>query len=432
MEHLSVVSEAVPDAADIYHACLHGAVGTEPVPVSVDHLPAVLTDTALVQIILLSVQRLPAGQHDAFTVHVEPVRSVPDPARHHASVRVEAVPSVVDLFPADPHDAGTDVEIVRFPVQSLPSPVDGPVVLHPVGIAAVEDQLVLLHAVIAVPVPFAADLSPGVRRAMRGEILILEVDVDAAVDSGNDPRFGALPHDRIFILQFALVGGAPDRILSEGVHVQLVGEPVIVGVEDGIIAGVADLFAESVHDRRDLFLGAGSQGLRVLRVKSDGIGDGIILDKVDDKVRLSLSHRHGGGVGVNVNADLDPGGVGIVRVLPEQRIHLVLVARAQHDEIHVIRMRRLPVDFSLPVRDINTAVQNAADGVAVFKQAVDTGGDPGQLVRGKALKRQRESQRRGKQNRAETFPFQVHLYELLPEKRVLRVQERRPPRADAA
>src|SRR5699024_7177320 len=111
----------------------------------------------------------------------------------------------------------------------------------------------------------------------------LKIDVRVAVHAGNLPGAGGLPHGGVLVGGNAAVAGDP-HVVIDGTQVNLVGQPVVVGVDHGIIAGVLDLAAEGVDNLTDLGGRQGAQGSIVLHVEGHGVGDGVILDQIQDEI----------------------------------------------------------------------------------------------------------------------------------------------------
>ena len=350
---------------------MHDAVRPDRVVLAVVlHDEIMLHDAVRTEVVEDFIDVLDACQHDAVAVDVIPASVIVDPSARRGAVGIEIVPFAVQLLPAGAHHAAFLVEVTLLPVDSDPAVGDLSVGIHVVGIFSVVDQRVLLHPVVLIVIILAVDLSPEVRRTVGGKILELKVDVHAAFDSRDIAGLCPLPHHCLGLGVFPLIGGDPERILGQGVHVQLCLHPVFVGIKNGEVPCVADLFAEGVHDVGDLVLRLQAQRFGIFRVESHRIGDGDVLDQIQDKVRFLLRHFHGSGIRVNIHADVYAGGLGAPHVLPEQRVHLAAVAGAQHDEVDVVCLRGLPVDITLVVGDVHAAAHDAGDRLSFFKELV--------------------------------------------------------------
>ena len=91
----------------------------------------------------------------------------------------------------------------------------------------------LLHFVVFIVIPVSSDISPLVSRNQGRKIFVGKVDVHIAGDSAKTSRCCSLPHGNVGI-ECAHHRAADIVVL--GTHINFVGEPVVVGIDHGIIA----------------------------------------------------------------------------------------------------------------------------------------------------------------------------------------------------
>ena len=216
----------------------------------------------------------------------------------------------------------------------------------------------LLHFVVFIVIPVSADISPLVCRNQGRKILVGKVNVYIAGDSGDTSAVGSLPHGSFGVGVAHIVPGNPD-VIGHGVHVNFIGEPVVIGVDHGIIACIPNLPAESIDH--------GTEGrrrecahLRGLHIENDRIGDGIVLNQIQNKISLLFSHLRGCGIGVNISANLQPCISGAGSIGLKKRIHRIIVSGSKHDKLNVIGSYRIPVNALL--RDINPSGGHSGNG----------------------------------------------------------------------
>ena len=322
------------------------------------------------------------------------------------------IPLAVNLLPADAHLAVCGIKVALGTIDLFKTAGEhGAVVLHIVGGLAVKYQRVLLHAVVLIVVPDTVELFPAVRRNFIREVHELEVNVHIALHARHTAGVRALPHHIAVVLRHALVGGDPDRVLRERVHIEFVLQPVVVRVEYGVVARIADLLAKGVDNLGHLIFRESTERFFIFRVEGNRIGDGIVLDELQNEVRLLCRLLGCGRIGVNVGAQFDACLDGIVRVLAELRVGVPFVAGAEHHEVHIVRGCFLPVDIALPVTHIHTAVSNAVNRGTSVKETVSAFRLAGQLIC--AVGAQAERKEQGSAQRCGREPFDRSLHESL-------------------
>ena len=408
---VAALSEVVPLAVKLLPAGQHPAVRPEIVAEIVDCLPALLRDAVVAEEVPVAFQHEPAGLHRAVEVQVVEAAAVIEPSGLHGAVRRgivefaavgnpadfegtalgEVIPLAVNLPPAEPHFAARRLKVALGTIDLFKAAgVNRAVVLQIVGVLAVENQRILLHAVVFVVVPDAVKLFPAVRRNLVREVDKLEVNVHIALYARDRAGVRALPHHIAIILRRPLVGGDPDRVLRERGHVEFVLNPVVVRVENRIVTGVADLLAEGVYNRRNLRFRKRAERFLIFRVKGNRVGNRIVLDELQNEVCLLLGLFGRGRVGVDVGTDFDTGFYGLLGVFAKLRIGVPFVAGAEHHKVHIVRARLIPVDVALPVAHIHAAVQHAVNRGAPVKEAIRTAALTAQFCISGAVRAQAE------------------------------------------
>ena len=383
--HCAVAAHEIPVSAVLQPAGVHHAVAVGIIPGAVRVDPALGQSAAAVQIVPLVVLVGPARGHTPAVLQEEAFAALIQPAgTHHGGVMIHEIPGPVIVHPAGGRRAGA-AQVIPFTVLILPAVLhlSGAVVqiialaglrkpallgksvpIHVVPAVAVVDPGVLLHGVVLIIVSVPADGPPQVGRYDAGEILKLEIDVHIAADSVHRAGAGGLPHHRGGVSIHRIVPGHPHRIIHQG-HIQLVLQPVFIGIDNRIIPCVLDPLAERVCNGRQLLLGERALGA-VLHVKGHGVGNRVVLDQIQDKIRFLDRHLGVERQRIDVHADLNPRVVGLLDILVEIRIHRALGTRPQHDEGNVVRRHLPPVHIPLPAGDVDSPVQHVGDGGAVM------------------------------------------------------------------
>lgn len=132
-------------------------------------------------------------------------------------------------------------------------------------------------------------------------------------------------------------------------------QPVFICIDHRIISCILNPLTERVDHVADLRLRQGSQRISILGIKDNREGDRIILDKIQDKIRLLLRHFDRSRIRINVRAQPQPCLARICRVHSEKRIHITAEPGCQHRKLYIIRCHLAPIYILLPVRYIHAA-----------------------------------------------------------------------------
>lgn len=140
-------------------------------------------------------------------------------------------------------------------------------------------------------------------------------------------------------------------------HVDLIADPVIIRVDHRIISSRLHLLTECVDNIRDL---CRSQAVHFLRfhIEDHRVGDWIIFDEIQDKIRIRFRHRCSRRVGIKVNTDAESRRRCPAHIRIKIRIHRIVVPRSDHRELDIISGDRGPVDILLPLGNIDTPGQD--------------------------------------------------------------------------
>ena len=140
-------------------------------------------------------------------------------------------------------------------------------------------------------------------------------------------------------------------------HIDLIADPVVVGIHHRIISGRLNLLTERVYDIRDL---GRRQPVHFLRfhIEDHRVGDWIILDEIQDKIRVGFRHRCSRRVGIKVNTDAESRRRCPTHIRIKIRIHRIVVPRSDHRELDIIIGDRGPVDILLPLGNIDAPGQD--------------------------------------------------------------------------
>ena len=135
-------------------------------------------------------------------------------------------------------------------------------------------------------------------------------------------------------------------------HIDLIADPVVVCIHHRIISGCLNLLTERVYDIRDL---GRRQPVHFLRfhIEDHRIGDRIILDEIQDKIRIGLGHRCSRCVGIKVNADAEARRRCPAHIRIKIRIHRIVIPGTDHRKLDIISGNRGPVDILLPLGNID-------------------------------------------------------------------------------
>ena len=266
--------------------------------------------------------------------------------------------------------------------------------VHVIPAIAIVNPGVLLHHIILIVIPVLANLSPRVSRNNRGVILKLEIDIHISGNAVYRASVCGLPDRRTVISIHHIVPGNP-HIIIEGIPVNFIVQPVLVGINHGMIAGILNLFAERIDNLADLLRWKCTQRSRILRIEGNRVGNRIVLHQLQNKISLLLRHLHAGGVGVDIGSQLHTGCIGCVCIFPEIGIYLSLVSGSQHNEIHIVSSYLVPVHILLPVRYVNSSSEYACDRGAVRHLIHISGALPGSRISRQRLKPHRGSQNPG-------------------------------------
>ena len=140
-------------------------------------------------------------------------------------------------------------------------------------------------------------------------------------------------------------------------HIDLIADPVIIGIDHRIISGCLDFFTECVDNIRKL---RRSQIVHLLcfYVEDDRIGDRVVFDKVQDKICVGFRHRSCCRVGVEINADPETSSGRPAHVCLKIWVYRVVVAGSDHRELDIISGDCRPVDILLPLGNIDAPRQD--------------------------------------------------------------------------
>jgi len=193
-------------------------------------------------------------------------------------------------------------------------------------------------------------------------VLVGDIGIDIAVDAAYLTSGRTLPHT-----EGSGIGrsGSPlcqpvIKTLQLGI-VEVVLQPVEIAVQGAVETGLFDGVTESDdHIRQDSFSEA-LLGL-VLQVKGYRIGEDafIFLENTHDIGSFLFCSGHGGSVGIEIAADVDSGLESVCHVLLEVTVEAAgiaisgAVAEADHSKLHAVRFDLVPVDFALPLGNIDT------------------------------------------------------------------------------
>ena len=244
-------------------------------------------------------------------------------------------------------------------INTGPDPGDGVVGGHTafqVGRAALAEGIREIHA---------GDMEIGSLRAGKRAVPVVHIHI--AADAGDGALVRVLPH----LIGFAVPGlGSipcdPAVPLVIGRVRQIVGPPVVVGINTNLVACALDDVAENLGVAQDVGLGAAIEDGLVLQIQINGQVGIIALDQAQHMVGLTAGLGIGQGVGVDVDTEGDTQtgtGIGIgPPLLVILTGHIIAVAAADDGEINVGR-NGIPVDDSLMMADINAVVDILAGRV---------------------------------------------------------------------
>ena len=362
--HLAVFIHIVPVSLCLGPSRRHCAVRLEIISGSIQFLPAGYHGPAGAEIISGSVQIKPAGLHHAASIHVIPGTVYVAPAGSHQTCGLKIIPTVLQLLPAHCHLSRGLIQIIASLRHGHPAKNRIPAFIHVVPALAVIDPGLLLHHIVFVIITVPGNGPPGIIGNYACIILKKEVNVNVSIYSVYGAGIGSLPHRRIFKGIHGIIPCHPDIVIQHR-QVNLVGQPVFIGIHHGIISRVFDLFAESIDHLTDLRRRQGSQSVIILRIKSHRIGNRIILDQFQNKIRLLLRHLHRRGIRINICSDLQTGFPGLLGIYREIRIYRAAKPGSQHGKGYIVSGHLLPVNVHLPVRYIDSSGNGPVNGCSV-------------------------------------------------------------------
>ena len=143
-------------------------------------------------------------------------------------------------------------------------------------------------------------------------------------------------------------------------HIDLIGQPIVIGIHHRIIARQLNFLAECI-DHSCQVCRRKCAHLRRFHIDHNRIGDRIIFDQIQNKICLCFRHRNGSRVRINISTDFQTCIVCIDRIGSEIRIHFIVISSAQHNERNIICRYFFPVNGLFPMRNINASVQHTCD-----------------------------------------------------------------------
>ena len=168
-------------------------------------------------------------------------------------------------------------------------------------------------------------------------------------------------------------------------HIDLIADPVVVCIHHRIISGCLNLLTERVYDIRDLGRGQPVHFLR-FHIENHRVGDRIILDEIQNKIRVGLRHRCSRCVGIKVNTDAEPRRRCPAHICIKIRIHRIVIPGTNHSKLDIISGNRGPVDILLPLGNIDAPRQDPGEHGTVASdigagRVLLPGGRPGRECR---------------------------------------------------
>ena len=367
--HISIGIEVIRHIVDGLPSGDHSAVGLHIIVFSVQVQPAAHQPPIAGKVIERAVHFPPSGDHGSVALQIIVVGADPEPSGNHGpvqkiipfpiilepfaghpSVCLQIVPLTVNGLPPGHHLSGFRKQIIIGIIQQQPSLILGAVRIHIVPALSVVDPAGLLYIILII-IPFPVDQPPSVSRKLGRQILEDKVDIHISVDAVDLALVGGLPHSCARVGWFCVIPGHPHIIRNLG-HIDLLGKPVIIGVDHGVVSGGLHLLTECVDHIRQL---GRSQSAHFcgFHIQHHRIRNWIVLDQIQNKICLRLRCGRCGGVRINISAYLQSRIEGVYCVDAEIWVHLVVIFGSQHNELHIVRRHGVPVDGLLPVGNIN-------------------------------------------------------------------------------
>ena len=284
----------------------HGAVSVHIMPSAFRSDPARSHPAGTVQIICTALILQPSGLHGSRSpAAVVPGSVVIDPALHRCSGTAQIIPGSLIHLPAVLHLSGTLVQIIPLPVDHLPVFGSQTVAVHIIPAVAVMDPVIFLHLIVCIIISLSGDGPPGMGRYHAGKIPELKIDIHIAPDPADGSAVGTLPHHRGGVGRLLRIPGHPHRVIYSG-HVQIMTEPVFIGIDDGIVSCLGDPLAECVGNGCPLLRRQRRLNV-ILHVQCHRVGYGIILDQIQHKICFFHRHLGRGGKRIDIYSHLDSG-----------------------------------------------------------------------------------------------------------------------------
>ena len=226
--------------------------------------------------------------------------------------------------------------------------------IHIVPVLSIVDPCRFLHHMVLIIVTVPRNCPPGIARNDLRVIFIQVINIHIAIYTFDRTGVGRLPHRSPRICIFLLIFCHP-HIIRNLRHIDLIGNPVFICIDHRIIACILNTLTERVDHIADLGRCQGSQRIDILGVKDNREGERIILDEIQDKIRLLLRHLDRSRIRINVRAQPQSCLARICRIHGKKRIHITAEPGGQHRKLYIIRRHLAPVYILLPVRHIHTA-----------------------------------------------------------------------------
>ena len=226
--------------------------------------------------------------------------------------------------------------------------------IHIVPVLPIVDPRQFLHHMVLIIVTVPRDCPPGIPRNDLRVIFIQIINIHIAVHTFDRTGVGRLPHRSLRICIFLLVFCHP-HIIRNLRHIDLIGNPVFICIDHRIIAGILNALTERIDHIADLRRCQGSQRIGILGIKDNRERNRIILDEIQDKIRLLLRHLDRSRIRINVRAQPQPCLARVCRIHGKKRIHIAAEPGCQHRKLYIIRCHLAPIYILLPVRHIHAA-----------------------------------------------------------------------------